>query len=126
MSIPTTLSIRLSVEYSEHGHWVPCERVTAMMGDEPIQRCAEVTAVLRAHGRVLVRYVDTLGSRYDKFRILARETVSGAIVAYWKAIRSVETGQLIPWNNGDPIVMCEWCPIAKRCPDRVNVPRLAA
>jgi len=111
------LSIRLSVELYSAGRWSACDLVADLMGEEPILRCSEVSAVLRAHGRVIARYMVALKSDCIRFRILARETATGVLVAYWGAFRSSETGRFL-WEAPDPIVMCEWCPIASRCPDK--------
>jgi hypothetical protein len=116
----SALVIRMSVEVFSSGTWHACEHAASMMGEEVIQRCAEVSAVLEAHGRALSRFMAPLTPAYERFRLLARETVSGVLVAYWMAAKSTETTAYLPWGDGKAVTMCSWCPIAIRCPDRLS------
>jgi hypothetical protein len=116
----------MSLEVFTADAWHECEQAAAMMGEEIIQSCAEVAAVLEAHGRAAARFMASLAAPYERFRLMAHETVSGFMVAYWVAVRSTETTAFLPWNDGAAVTMCEWCPIAIRCPDRMGSMAVAA
>lgn len=108
MSICGSFVVSLTVWVPNSGGvWLQCELIGPCLGEEPIQRCAELVSVLKAQGKLVKRLLEhPKVPRYDAFRITGRDAGSGALVGLTQWQRSVETHLFVPttgeWTE------CEW------------------
>lgn len=92
---------------STRGLWQQCELLGPCLGEEPIQRCAELMAVLGAQGRLVKKLLEhPKVPRYDAFRITGRDAGSGSLVGLTQWQRSAETHLFI--STTGPWTECEW------------------
>jgi len=77
------------------------------MTEELINACGEMRSVLKAHGRLISRFLSApQAPRYDGFRIIGRRADTGVLVAAVEWQRSSETHELVSF----PVVWtaCEY------------------
>lgn len=104
---PFSLALTVWVPSGAARAWLPCSLLGTNMTEELIKTCAELRAVLGAHGRLVARILSAPAApRYDGFRILGRRKDTGLLVASVEWKRSRETRQLV--QGGDVFTACEW------------------
>lgn len=73
--------------------WALCGRMAPLMGEEPVRGCGEVSAVLRAHGKLIARLLaHESAPAYPSFRVILRHSRTGGMVAASQWERCEETG----------------------------------
>lgn len=108
MSICGSFVVTLAVWVPDtDGMWQMCETLGPCLGEEPIQRCAELILVLKAQGRLVKKLLEhPKAPRYEAFRITGRDSQTLALVGLTQWSRSAETHLFVPttgeWTE------CEW------------------
>lgn len=94
--VPYTLSLSVWVPSGAAKTWSLCPLMADQLSDELIHHCGELVAVLRAHGRVITRFLSGPSApRYDGFRVIGRRKDTGDLVAASEWVRSPETYELV-------------------------------
>lgn len=100
------LALAIWVQRDARSDWKPCGKLADLMSAEPVRNCAEVEAVLNAHGRLVARILsDPKAPPVRAFRIIGRDSATGDLRGSHEWHRSAETGQLRAY---EPWTSCRW------------------
>jgi hypothetical protein len=98
-SFMVSMTLGVLVQGSQGLAWRPCLRVPSL-GHEIVMRNEELGPLMRAQATLVERFLTPMGESYEGFRIVARDSASGALVALVRWVRSPETGRYLPAPDG--------------------------